>query len=162
MQIASDTVVAIEYTLTDDDGNVIDSSDGGEPLFYLHGHQNIVEGLEEALEGHKVGDSLKVSVSPEKGYGTRDPDLVFDVPRDQLPGEVEPEIGMELEMSDEDGMTIPVRISKVEADSVEVDANHELADQTLHFSVTVREVRRATAPELQHGHVHGPGGHHHH
>ena len=162
MLIASDTVVAIDYTLKDDEGNVVDASEGGDPLFYLHGHQNIVEGLEEALEGHKVGDSLKVTVSPEKGYGTRDLQMVFDVPRDQLPGDVEPEVGMELEMSDEDGMSIPVRISKVSDDSVEVDANHELADQTLHFSVTVREVRKATATELEHGHVHGPGDHHHH
>jgi FKBP-type peptidyl-prolyl cis-trans isomerase SlyD len=161
MLIAPGTVVAIDYTLKDDDGNVVDASDGGDPLFYLHGHQNIVEGLEEALEGHKVGDSLKVVVSPEKGYGTRDLQMVFDVPRDQLPGDVEPEVGMELEMSDEDGMSIPVRISKVSDDSVEVDANHELADQTLHFSVTVREVRKATATELEHGHVHGPGDHHH-
>lgn len=162
MQIAADTVVAIDYTLTDDAGNVVDSSEGGEPLFYLHGHQNIVEGLEEALAGKRAGDSLKVVVSPEKGYGTRDLDLVFEVPRDQLPGGVEPEIGMELEMSDEAGMTIPVRISKVGEDAVEVDANHELADQTLHFSVVIREVRKATAVEISHGHVHGPGGHHHH
>jgi FKBP-type peptidyl-prolyl cis-trans isomerase SlyD len=161
MLIALDTVVAIDYTLKDDDGNIVDESEPGDPLFYLHGHQNIVEGLEEALTGHKVGDSLQVVVSPEKGYGTRDPQMVFDVPRDQLPDDAEPEVGMEMEMSDEDGMSIPVRISKVDVDSVEVDANHELADQTLHFSVTVREVRKATVTELEHGHVHGADDHHH-
>jgi FKBP-type peptidyl-prolyl cis-trans isomerase SlyD len=160
MKITADSVVSIEYTLKDDDGNVIDSSEGGDPLFYLHGHQNIVEGLENALEGRGVGESLSVSVSPEEGYGTHDPQLVFSIPRDQLPAEIVPELGLELEMSDDDGMTVPVRITDIDGDDVEVDANHELAGQTLHFAVKICEIRKASQEELEHGHVHGPGGHH--
>ncbi|HEX2736283.1 MAG TPA: peptidylprolyl isomerase [Polyangiaceae bacterium] len=161
MKIQSNSVVAIDYTLKGDDGTVIDTSEGDEPLTYLHGHNNIVEGLEEALTGLGVGDSLDVIVPPEKGYGTHDEDLVFEVPREHLPDDVEPEAGMQLTMTSDDGEEVPVTITKVLAKSVEVDANHELAGSRLHFSVVVRSIRAATGEELAHGHVHAPGHHHH-
>jgi FKBP-type peptidyl-prolyl cis-trans isomerase SlyD len=162
MKIAADTVVSIDYTLKNDAGEVLDSSDGHDALFYLHGHSNIVEGLESALDGRAVGDTLDVTVPPELGYGTRKEDLVFDVPRGQLPGDLSPKKGMQLSMTSDDGHTIPVTIRAVKPQSVQVDANHELAGVTLHFSVTVRSIRKATKEELRHGHAHGPGGHHHH
>jgi FKBP-type peptidyl-prolyl cis-trans isomerase SlyD len=105
---------------------------------------------------------VDVAVPPEKGYGVRKDDLVFDVPREHLPKALTPQKGMQLSMTSDDGHSVPVRISAVEPKSVQVDANHELADVTLHFSVAVREVRKATQEELQHGHAHGPEGHHHH
>src|SRR6187399_399407 len=162
MQIEADMVVSIEYTLTNDDGEILDDNEGAGPLHYLHGHGNIVEGLEAALAGHSVGDTLNVTVSPEQGYGVRDDELVFDVPKTDLPEDIDPEVGMRLGMVSEDGDTVPVWVRSVAADSVELDANHELAGETLHFAVKVLEIRRSTAEELPHGHVHDPSGHHHH
>jgi FKBP-type peptidyl-prolyl cis-trans isomerase SlyD len=162
MDVQANRVVAIDYTLKGDDGQVIDSSDGREPLYYLHGHQNIVEGLEKALEGKNVGDFVEVSVPPEQGYGTRDESRVFEVPKTSLPEDLTPTKGMVLHMSSPDGGRLPVTVTKVKLKSIEVDANHELADKTLHFSVTIKEVRKATKDEMTHGHAHGPGGHHHH
>ncbi len=161
MPVTKDQVVAMHYVLKDDDGNIIDKSGDGQPLHYLHGHKNIVPGLEEALEGADPGDERKVTVPPEKGYGTRREEMVLDVPRSQLPSDLTPEVGMTLAMQTPDGHTIPVRVTKVKLDSVVLDANHELADATLHFEVKIDSVRKATGEELAHGHVHGPGGHHH-
>lgn len=156
MQITDGTVVAIHYTLKDDDGKVIDQSEDNAPLYYLHGHNNIVEGLEEALTGRSPGDQLDVSVPPEKGYGQRNPALVLEVPRSQLPPDLDPQKGMVLEMSAQ-GRSVPVTVTRVKLNSIEVDANHQLADCTLHFSVNVHEVRKATGEELSHGHAHSPG-----
>lgn len=161
MQIETDSVVGIDYTLKNDLGEILDSSEGQGPLYYLHGHSSIVEGLEDALSGRRAGDSLEVTVPPEKGYGAREAGLVLQVTRDKLPEDLDPQPGVELAMEVEDGVQVPVRIHEVEQDIVTLDANHELAGVTLHFSVQICEVRRATAEELAHGHVHGPGGHHH-
>ncbi len=150
-------VVAIEYTLKGDDGEVIDSSSGGEPLYYLHGHGNIVPGLEEALTGKTVGEEVNVSVPPDKGYGARDESRVFEVPKTSLPNDLKPAKGMVLQMNSGTGGSLPVTIRKVKLHSVEVDANHQLADRTLHFSVTVKDVRKATKTEIEHGHAHSPG-----
>lgn len=161
MTIKKDAVVALEYTLKNDAGDVIDSSsDSGEPLHYLHGHGNIVPGLERALSGKAVGDAVAVVVSPEDGYGEHDPAGVLTVTRTQLPEDLEPEVGMMLAMQSPDGRTLPLTVTAVTDDGVTLDANHPLAGQTLHFDVTVRMVRDATAEELEHGHVHGPGGAH--
>lgn len=161
MQIETDSVVGIDYTLKNQQGEILDSSEGHGPLYYLHGHGNIVEGLEAALGGRSAGDALEVTVPPEKGYGVREAGLVLQVSRDKLPSDLDPTPGVELAMEVEDGLQVPVRIHEVNDDVVTLDANHELAGVTLHFSVQVTEVRRATAEELAHGHVHGPGGHHH-
>lgn len=160
MQIEKGRVVTIEYTLRDDDGDVIDTSEGEEPMVYLHGVGQLVPGLEKALETRGAGDKVKVSVAPEDGYGTWDPEQVMRVPRERLPADAEPEPGMELTGSDPDGDEILLRVIEVEGGVVTLDANHPLAGRTLHFDVDVKSVRDATQDELSHGHAHD--GHHHH
>ncbi len=162
MSISNDHVVAIHYTLRDDAGEILDQSEPSDPLYYLHGHENIVPGLENALTGAKVGDKKQVVVPAKDGYGEREDELVLNVPRDQLPPDIEPEVGMELDMESDEGFAMPVRIVEVSDTIVVLDANHELAGETLHFDVEVVSIRAASAEELEHGHVHGPGGHHHH
>lgn len=158
--VQNDCVVEMHYVLKDDAGNIIDQSDD-HPLPYLHGHENIVPGLEAALTGAKVGDSKKVTVQPEDGYGTVDESLVLTVGRSQLPSDLSPEVGMTLGMESPDGHSIPVRVTEVHDEHVILDANHELAGVTLHFEVSISSVRPASEEELAHGHVHGPHGHHH-
>lgn len=160
MQIANDVVVSIEYTLTDDQGTVIDSSVGGEPLTYLHGAGNIIPGLEGALEGKKVGDSFKVSVTPTEGYGEKDDGLLQVVPRSMFQGVDQMEVGMQFHAQTDHGMQV-ITVAGVEGDNITVDGNHPLAGQNLNFDVKVVDVRAATGEELEHGHVHGAGGHHH-
>lgn len=160
MQIANNVVASIEYTLTDDQGTVIDSSAGGEPLAYLHGAGNIIPGLEDALEGKKVGDSFKISIPPAEGYGEKNDALLQVVPRSMFQGVDQVEVGMQFHAQTDYGMQV-ITVAKVEGDNVTVDGNHPLAGQTLNFDVKVVEVRAATSEELEHGHVHGPGGHHH-
>lgn len=161
MRIERDRVVALEYTLTDADGKVIDTNRGGESLYYLHGHHNIVPGLERALEGKEAGESLEVQVDPPDGYGERDDTLVFEVPRSELPADVQPQRGGRLQVTAPNGGRAVATITKVKLNSVVLDANHELAGRRLHFSVRVQKVRKATREELAHGHAHGPGHHHH-
>lgn len=160
MRIAADSVVLIHYTLKDDRGNVLDSSAGGEPLAYLQGHGHLVPGLEKALEGKESGSILAVTVSPAEGYGVHDPSLVQRVPKRSLRGQGEIRKGVQLRGSTKDGMRI-FTVTAVVADMVTLDGNHPLADQTLHFDIEVVSVRPATQEELEHGHVHGAGGHHH-
>lgn len=157
MEVQANRVVAIEYTLKDDDGQVIDTSSGREPLYYLHGHGNIVPGLEEVLTGKTIGSQIEISIPPDKGYGTRDESRVFDVPKSSLPDDMKPVKGMVLQMNSGTGGSVPVTIRKVKLHAVEVDANHQLADKTLHFDVTIKDVRKASKAELEHGHAHGPG-----
>jgi FKBP-type peptidyl-prolyl cis-trans isomerase SlyD len=153
-------VVTIHYTLKDDAGTILDSSAGGEPLTYLQGHGNLVAGLERALEGRQEGNSLAVVVSPADGYGTRDESLVQRVPKRSLQGAGAVKKGMQFQARTEDGMRL-FTVAAVIGDMVTLDGNHPLADQTLHFEVQIVGVREATAEELEHGHVHGAGGHHH-
>lgn len=160
MQIAQDCVALIEYTLTNDAGDVIDSSVGGEPLAYLHGHHNIIPGLEKALSGKVVGDSLKVSIAPAEGYGEMNPSLVEQVPRHLFSGVDQIEVGMQFHAQTGQGMQV-ITVTGVEGETITVDGNHPLAGQTLNFDVTIKEVRAASKEELDHGHVHGVGGHHH-
>ncbi len=160
MQITNNVVASIEYTLTDDSGAVLDTSAGGEPLVYLQGAGNIIPGLEDALEGKKVGDSFKVSIAPEDGYGIVKEELLQVVPRDMFQGVETIEEGMQFQAQTEYGMQI-ITVGKVDGDNITVDGNHPLAGQTLHFDVKVIDVREASAEELDHGHVHGAGGHHH-
>jgi FKBP-type peptidyl-prolyl cis-trans isomerase SlyD len=160
-KVQNDHVVEMHYVLKDSDGNVIDESPEGQPLPYLHGYENIVPGLEAALTGVSVGETKKVVVSPEDGYGIHEEEMILHVPREQLPPDMEPEVGMTVEMETDEGHTVPVRVSEVHDDHVILDANHELAGVTLHFEVTISSVRPASAEELEHGHVHGEHGHHH-
>ncbi len=164
MQIAKDSVVSIDYRLHLGDGKTIDESDAGDPLVYLQGHEQIVPGLEKALEGKGVGDTLKVQVPPEEGYGEYDPDGVESVSRDEFPKEMELEVGGVVTATDEDGDDVDFLVKELRdgGKTVVVDFNHPLAGKTLHFEVTVRGVRAATPEELEHGHVHGEGEEHEH
>lgn len=157
MQIAEGTVVAMDYALKDDEGALLDQSQPGQPLSYLHGHKNIIPGLESALEGKAAGDSVEVRVSPEEGYGAPNPALEQVVPRDRFQGVENLEVGMQFQASTEQG-PISVRVVKIEEDDVTVDGNHPLAGKHLNFDVTVQEVRAATEEELAHGHIHKEGG----
>jgi FKBP-type peptidyl-prolyl cis-trans isomerase SlyD len=160
VDISADRVVTIHYTLKDDAGTVLDSSAGGEPLAYLQGRGNLVPGLERALEGKQEGNSVAVVVSPADGYGTRDESLVQRVPKRSLQGAGAVKKGMQFQARTDDGVRL-FTVAAVIGDMVTLDGNHPLADQTLHFDVQILGVREATAEELQHGHVHGAGGHHH-
>ena len=161
MQITSQKVATIDYTLTDDQGTLIDSSKDGEPLAYIQGIGNLIPGLEEALEGKSAGDELSVSIQPDQAYGKRDEELLQAVPRTHFDGVDELQVGMQFRASSEDGDERVVTVVEVGDEQVTVDGNHPLAGQILNFEVKIVEVRDATQEELDHGHVHGPGGHHH-
>ncbi len=160
MNIAKDLVVAIDYTLTNSEGEVIDSSEGGEALHYLHGAGNIIVGLENELEGKKAGDSLSVDVQSDQAYGKRIEELVQEVPKDAFGELGDIEVGMRFQAETEQG-PVPVVVTALTDSTVTVDGNHPLAGQDLHFDVTIKDVREASKEELDHGHVHGPGGHQH-
>ena len=162
MLVAQDKVVLIHYTLTDDAGTVVDSSSGGHPLAYIQGHGNIIPGLEKALEGTQKGDSLTVRVEAAEGYGERDDSLVQQVPRRAFGSVASIQPGMQFHAQTSHGHTRVVTVTNVQGDMVTVDGNHPLAGQNLNFAVEVTDVRDASAEELEHGHVHGPDGHHHH
>jgi FKBP-type peptidyl-prolyl cis-trans isomerase SlyD len=160
MPIAPDDVVTIHYTLRDDADEVIDSSAGGAPLAYLHGHGNIIPGLERELAGKNAGDRLKVRVAAVDGYGEYDRALVQQVPRRALKGIANLKVGMRLQAGAQHGER-PVTVTRIAGDMVTLDGNHPLAGRNLQFEVEITAVRAATAEELAHGHVHGDGGHHH-
>jgi FKBP-type peptidyl-prolyl cis-trans isomerase SlyD len=160
VHIEKNRVVTLHYTLRDDQGAVVDASGSRGPLNYLHGKGNIVPGLEEALAGKIAGDRLDVTVPPEKGYGPRDDRLVQIVPRNRFNEVSELTPGMQVRASGPQGARL-VTVVRVERDFVTLDGNHPLAGRTLHFSVEIAEVRKATHEEVSHGHVHGPGGHAH-
>lgn len=155
-------VVFIHYTLTGNEGQVIDSSQGRPPLGYLHGYRNIVAGLERALTGRAVGDRFDVAIPPEEGYGLREGPEPQPVPRSEFGKDARHlQVGMSFHATTSDGQNLTLWITDIQGDEVFVDANHPLAGQTLNFAIEVAEVRAATTEELTHGHVHGPGGHHH-
>lgn len=160
MEVSKKRAVAIDYKLTIDGGIVVDASEKGAPLWYLHGAGNIIPGLEKELDGLKVGDKKTVTVSPEEGYGTRDDTRVHSVPKAQFP-QGSYTIGDHIIATSPDGAEVPARICAMDAKTITLDFNHELAGKTLTFDVAVAEVRDATKDELKHGHIHGPGAHDH-
>ncbi len=160
MQIAQDTVVLVRYTLRNDAGDILDSSADGEPLAYVHGSGSLVPGFERALDGRKAGDKLSFEVPPTDGYGLHEAELVQEVPRSAFEGIANLDVGMQFHAQSNQGPHT-VTVTKIDGDRITVDGNHPLAGQTLHFEVEVADVRAATGEELAHGHVHGPGGHHH-
>ena len=153
MKITKDTVVAIDYTLTNTKGEVIDSSVGFEPLKYLHGAQNIIPGLERELEGLVAGDEKSVTVQPEDGYGVRDERLIVSVPRSNIEAQAQVEVGMRFHAETPAGIRV-MRVVKVEGETVTFDDNHELAGEVLKFQVKVASVRAAKQNEIDHGHPH--------
>jgi FKBP-type peptidyl-prolyl cis-trans isomerase SlyD len=156
MQITKHKVASIHYTLTDNDGNVLDSSSGREPLTYIQGIGNLIAGMEEGLEGKTKGEKFNLKVSPEKGYGVKDDALTQKVPRSAF-GTQEVKVGMQFQ-TNQGGV---VTVTHVGLAEITVDANHPLAGVEINFAVEVLEIRHATDEEISHGHVHGPGGHHH-
>jgi len=161
MKTANGMVVTMHYTLTDDQGNTIDSSNEREPLTYLHGYGNIIPGLEAALEGSQVGFKSRVDVPAADGYGERDPAAVFEAPRDQFPDDMSIEPG-ERVFADGPNGPVPFTIMEVTEENVKLDANHPLAGVNLHFDVEITDIRAATDEEISHGHVHGAGHEHDH
>lgn len=161
MNISDNCVASFHYTLTDSSGKVLDSSDGQEPLSYLHGASNIIPGLEEALLGKTVGDKLQVAVSAAQAYGVHNQELIQELPSSMFSGIEQIEVGMEFHAETEHGLQV-VTVTKVEGDQITIDGNHPLAGVDLNFDVEITEVRPATEEEINHGHAHGAGGHHHH
>ena len=154
MTVKKDKVVEMHYTLKNDAGDVIDSSKDKEPMPFIQGHGNIIPGLESALEGMKIGESCDVSVKPEEGYGAYNSEAVQEIQKSALQGIDNLEVGMQLQSQDEKGNPFIVHIKSINEDTVTIDANHPLAGETLHFSVSIENVREASKEELEHGHVH--------
>lgn len=161
MQASNGKVVSIHYTLTNEQGEILDSSSGRTPLVYLHGSKNIIDGLENEITGKKVGDKITARVEPKDGYGEYREDLIRVVGKESFEGIDEIEVGMQFQADFEDG-TYVVTVEDVSGDEVTLNANHELAGVPLIFDVEVFEIRDASEEEISHGHVHGPHGHHHH
>jgi FKBP-type peptidyl-prolyl cis-trans isomerase SlyD len=157
-RIEQDVVVTIQYKLSLDDGTVVEESTAEDPLMYLHGHDNIIPGLERALAGASIGDHKKVVVESADAYGEYDPDETDEIQRDEWPAEFEPELGMLLSVEDQEGNEYVAQVVDMDGDVITLDYNHPLAGHRLHFDVTVTGLRTATAEELSHGHVHDPHG----
>lgn len=153
MLIGPNCVVSIHYTLTNDTGEVMDQSQDGQPLSYLHGATGIIPGLEKELTGKVAGTKFQVTIAPDEAYGEHIPDMVQQVPRDAFPADIDIHPGMQFNAQSPNG-PVMVIVTAVEEDAVTVDGNHPLAGKTLHFEGTIESVRDATAEELDHGHVH--------
>jgi FKBP-type peptidyl-prolyl cis-trans isomerase SlyD len=152
--VGDNLVVSIHYQLTDDEGNVLDSSKDRDPLNYLHGAGNILPGLESALVGKVEGDSEQVRLEPEDGYGTVRDELIQKIDRSAFQGVEKVEVGMTFQAQGPNGAVQHIVVKDVEGDEVTIDANHPLAGVALNFDVEVVGVREATAEEIEHGHVH--------
>lgn len=160
MQIEPNSVVTLHYTLKDNEGTVIDQSEDGSFL-YLHGAMNIIPGLENALTGKTAGEELSVKVSPEEGYGVKDPARIQEVPKDMFQTAEEIQVGAQFHAQGPDGNAIVVTVTEIKEEAVVIDANHALAGIDLNFDVKIIDVREASEEEIAHGHVHGPHGHDH-
>lgn len=160
-KIGEKRVVTLHYTLKNSKGEVVDSSAGSDPLTYLHGSGEMVPGFEKSLTGKKAGEKHSFTVAAAEGYGERKGKGPQKVPKAAFEGIGEIEVGMALDTEGDDGHSQTVWIAAIDNDYVTIDINHPLAGETLHFEVEVLAVRKATADEVRHGHVHGPHGHHH-
>ena len=160
MQVADNMAVSIHYTLTNDDGEILDSSIGDQPLVYLHGTGNIIPGLEDALYGKTVADKFKVRIAAKDAYGEKNDEMVQVIPRDMFEGIDELEVGMQFHADVSSGSG-QVTIINIDGDDITIDGNHSLAGMPLTFDVEVVEIRPATKEEAEHGHIHGAGCHHH-
>lgn len=162
LTVSNNLVVGLEYTLRLDDGEIIDSSTGDAPLEYLHGHGQLIPGLERELNGMSVGDSKTVTVAPADGYGEFDEDAFETIPLSAFPEDLDLVPGLELHMRDSaSGNIVQAFVAEVNEDSVLLDLNHPLAGEALTFDVKISSLRKATQEEIDHGHVHGEDGHHH-
>jgi FKBP-type peptidyl-prolyl cis-trans isomerase SlyD len=151
MVVEKDKIVSIEYNATDETGEVVDSNDGLEPLEYLHGHGNILQSLENALTGLQIAAEKKITLTPGEAYGEFDPQLVFEVSRTQFPeGAEQVQLGTMVQSSDGQELIV----TDIDGDKIILDGNHPLAGRTLHYSVTIKNIRQPTPEELSHGHAH--------
>ncbi len=153
MNIEKNKVIKVDYVLKNSEGTIIDSSEGMEPLEYLHGHNNIIAGLESALEGKKVGDDFNISVHPAQAYGERDENAFTLIPLEKLQHIPNLEVGLKLQIPGPNGAQI-VTISKIDDKEVTIDTNHPLAGELLNFDVKVIDIRDASEEEISHGHIH--------
>jgi FKBP-type peptidyl-prolyl cis-trans isomerase SlyD len=160
MKIENQKVVGIEYTLKDSAGGVVDSNAGGDPLYFIQGLGTIVPGLEIALNGRELGDTFEVEVKAVDGYGEYDAERKRSIPRSAAPQLKDVKAGMMLQATGPEGTSV-VTVAEVTETEIVIDGNHPMAGKDLFFSISIKEVRDATAEELTHGHIHGPGGHHH-
>ncbi len=161
-KVTRNAVVSLQYRLyLDEDGSLVEESQPGDDLVYLHGHNNIIPGLESALTGMAVGERKTVIVEPADAYGEYDPDDTLEIDRSELPGDFEPEVGMLLEIEEDSGHVTEAEVVAVDDDTITLDFNHPMAGERLRFEVTITGLREATPEELRHGHAHGEGGHHH-
>lgn len=158
MTIAKDSAVFFNYTLTDSEGNTLDQSPEGQPLGYLHGHNNIIAGLEKQLEGKSTGDKLVAVVEPADAYGEYHEEAIQQVPRENFQGVDDIQVGMQFQAQAENGQAMMVVVTAVSDEIVTIDGNHPLAGKQLSFDVEITDVREATEEELAHGHIHGEGG----
>ncbi len=161
MQVAKNTVVGFHYTLENSAGDKLDSSEQSGPAIYLHGHHDIISGLEKEMEGKKVGDAFKVTLQPEDAYGEINPENIQIVPMEALQGIENVQPGMQLQAQGPEGQIHHVVVQQITDEGVMLNGNHPLAGQTLIFDVVVDSIREASEEEISHGHVHGEGGHHH-
>ncbi len=159
MTVTDGQVVSMDYTLRVD-GQILDSSEGREPLQYLHGAGNIISGLESQLTGMAVGESRDVIVAAQDGYGEMNPQAFMDVARGDFPDDMPIQVGLEMELSDKNGQPLYARVESVEGEKVRLNMNHPLAGKELHFNVKVVALRAATDEEKAHGHAHQAGHHH--
>lgn len=159
--IGSGKVVGMAYSLKNDAGVILDQASHEEPFVYIQGASQIVPGLEEALEGLKIGEKKNVTVDPDAGYGPVIPGLQMTVKKNQFPGVADIQVGMQFQAQSPEGHGMVFTIVELKDDDVTIDGNHPLAGQTLHFAVEILSMRAATEEEMSHGHVHGEGGHHH-
>jgi len=158
--VSNGKVVSIHYTLKDDEGTILDSSSGKDPLAYLHGSNNVISGLETAMEGKKPGENFSVRIEPTEAYGEKDDSKMQVLDRSMF-GEHEVQIGQQFHAADPEGNSIVVTVTNIDGDEIIIDGNHPLAGITLNFDVEVVDIRDASEEEISHGHVHGEGGHHH-
>ena len=155
-----DKVVSFHYTLKNSNGEQMETSREQDPMVYLHGADNIIVGLEKAMEGHAVNDEFSVTVEPEEAYGVRNGNNVQRVPLKRLKGIGKVSVGQVLNLQTNQGQ-VQVTVLKVGRFNIDVDGNHPLAGMALTFDVEITDIREASAEELEHKHVHGPGGHQH-
>lgn len=160
MNVGKDTVVQLYYSLFDADNSLIEKTEEGNPIAYLHGHANMIAGFEKAMEGKAVGEHVSITLSPDEAYGQRREDAIARVPVKHLQGAKVWKKGMNAIVHTEQGAR-QVTVVKVGLKMVDVDTNHPMAGKTIRFEVDIADIRAATAEEIAHGHAHGAGGHHH-
>ncbi len=160
MNIEKNSVVQMHYKLTNGEGKLLDSSEGREPLTYLHGNKMLIPGLENQLEGKSVGNAFKAAVKADDAYGQKYDEMIHIVPKSNFNGDGELKAGLQIQIDTNEGKQMAI-VTKVEGENVTVDMNHPLAGMDLTFDVEILTIRKATQEEIDHGHVHGPGGHKH-